>query len=220
MRLMPLLHSLAGAVLFFVSMYALAYLRGGLLTEYWGVRLGAGREDVRYIHGSPPFVLGPWFAVCPGQAVYSTGPAPTPDELPLPAGKRDGDFDDWAYGDTRNFRHQVIRFESGRVATIECYAHIDDPRPCPSIEGIRTGDTEAKVRMALGQPTIEHVSNCVKTMWFEGRHLTVKLEQGRVYGVALGELVDPDHEFRPVRREKPLGARLIAYLGRVAAQSS
>ena len=157
---------------------------------FLAVELGMTREVVRYQLGSPPYLLDV-YGTCAngGQAVFTT--IADPENTPLPRGRSDLDFDDWTYGDTDNRHSQEIHFEHGVVVGIGCFDFLGQARTCPTVHGVRTGDSEEQVRRQLGAARHETVDSGVKFMRYPQYGISLRLEKGRVYGVIVGRLSSP-----------------------------
>jgi hypothetical protein len=115
-------------------------------TEYADIRLGMGPDEVLYINGSPPAVYGE--AEKEGKW---RGFQPIIETKNLEKGKLVQDYRVWSYEQSSNRIDVTFNPEKTAVVAIACYS-IDRQRRCPSIVGVKDGDSELEVVRKLGTP--------------------------------------------------------------------
>jgi hypothetical protein len=132
-------------------------------TEYAGIRLGMGPDEVLYINGSPPAVYGE--AEKEGKW---RGFQPIIETKNLENGKLVQDYRVWSYEQSSNHIDVTFNPEKTAVVAIACYS-IDRQGRCPSIGGVKDGDSELEVIRKLGTPgtsRIERGRDNMTTMEF------------------------------------------------------
>jgi hypothetical protein len=115
-------------------------------TEYAGIRLGMGPDAVLDINGSPPAVYGE--AEKEGKW---RGFQPIIETKNLEKGKLVQDYREWSYEQSSNRIDVTFNPEKTAVVAIDCYSN-DRQRRCPSIGGVKDGDSEQEVIQKLGTP--------------------------------------------------------------------
>jgi hypothetical protein len=116
-------------------------------TEYAGIRLGMAPEEVLYINGSPPAVYGE--AEKEGKW---RGFQPIIETKNLEKGKLIQDYRVWSYEQSSKHIDVTFNLEKTAVVAIGCYS-IDRQGRCPSIGGVKDGDSEQEVIRKLGTPS-------------------------------------------------------------------
>jgi hypothetical protein len=99
-----------------------------LQTEYAGLRLGIGPDEVIYIKGYPPVVLGE----VDGEGLWAGQPVINTKDLEN--GKRAQDYRDWEYENGQSRIDITFNPDKTAVVAISCYSN-DRLRRCPSIAG-------------------------------------------------------------------------------------
>jgi hypothetical protein len=115
-------------------------------TEYAGIRLGMGPDEVLSVNGSPPAVYGE--AEKEGKW---RGFQPIIETRNLEKGKVVQDYRVWSYEQSSNHIDVTFNPEKTAVVAIACYS-IDRQGRCPSIGGVKDGDSELEVVRKLGTP--------------------------------------------------------------------
>jgi hypothetical protein len=150
-------------------------------TELGRVRIGMTQNEVKYVKGYPPYVLGPKddSSNFPGHPVIETGK--------LPAGKNVDDYEDWSYAEYGGSRIDV-RFDPTRtgVIVVQCYSH-DMLQRCPSIAGVSDGDPELQVIRIFGQPDSSNIDDGTKSMYFKKIGVFFKLAKQTVYLIGIND---------------------------------
>jgi hypothetical protein len=127
-------------------------------TEYAGIRLGMGPDEVLYINGSPPAVYGE--AEKEGKW---RGFQPIIETKNLEKGKLVQDYQVWSYEQSSNRIDVTFNPEKTAVVAIDCYS-IDRQRRCPSIGGVKDGDSELEVIRKLGTPGTSRIERGLDNM--------------------------------------------------------
>jgi hypothetical protein len=149
-------------------------------TEYAGLRLGISPDEVMYIKGYPPEVLGAaakedeW----PGQPVIDT--------KNLETGQRIQDYKDWAYEDSFNRIDVTFNAEKTGVVKIGCYSN-DRHRRCPPIFGVADGDSEQDVILKLGPPGTSQITGVTKVISYPNVGIELWLSKERVYMLGIND---------------------------------
>jgi hypothetical protein len=130
-------------------------------TEYAGLRLGISPDEVLYIKGYPPEVLGA--ALKAEEDGVWAGLQPLIMTDSLKKGERVEDYKDWIYPD--GFNHIDIAFNGEKTAlvSIKCYSP-DSRRRCPPISGVAIGDSEQNVVRKLGPPGTSRIDGITKVI--------------------------------------------------------
>jgi hypothetical protein len=153
-------------------------------TAYAGLRLGMGQDEVMYIKGYPPSVLGkapkapeakgPWDR-------YGWWDDPVVVETKtLGDGQRVQDYRDWSY----QYRHSRIDVtfnpEHTAVIAIQCYSH-DSLGHCPSIAGASDGNSEQEVIRKLGPPDTSRIDGVAKSLDSRTHGIPLWLTKEQIY---------------------------------------
>ena len=153
-------------------------------TAYAGLRLGMTQDEVMYVKGYPPFVLGEELTD-PQWKGFMT----VVDTKNLEKGKRAIDYRDWSY---EEYEHNInVAFNPARTAVtvIQCYSK-DKVYRCPELGGVRDGDSEKEVLRKLGNPTSSKIDGVTKEMSYRDFNIEIWLTKEEVYMLALR---DPSH---------------------------
>jgi hypothetical protein len=176
-----------------LTLYAWLENQPGPQTEYYGIALGASRDEVTYRLGMPTGVYAP-----------TEGDCADPTQKPwcqwqevialsdLPAGKRIHDYAEWFF----EVKPRVtVRFDGdGRVNGIECYWSEETYGVldrCEDVLGLGTRATEETVISRLGEPQHAELDGFVKTMDYPQFNVQLLLTKGQVYMLVV-------KDFRPV----------------------
>jgi hypothetical protein len=150
-------------------------------TQYAALGLGISPDEVLYRKGPPNEVYGEWTGPnegWPGRMVTST--------QDIKDGKSFRDFGAWAY--ETNASRIDIEFSPTKTAVVEiaCYSK-NKAGSCPSIGGIKDGDSEEVVLSTLGQPNISRLDGPTKTLIYKSSGVSLWLEKQQVYMIAISE---------------------------------
>jgi hypothetical protein len=98
----------------------------------------------------------------------------------LEEGKRVQDYREWSY-ETSEIRIDIT-FNEARDAAIavQCYSN-DRAGRCPSITGVRDGDSEKEVIRKLGNPDTCHIGGVTKNMDYRNLGIRLTLTKEGVY---------------------------------------
>jgi hypothetical protein len=147
--------------------------------EYAGLRLGMTQEEVQYIKGHPPTVLGE----AEGEGEWK-GFKPNIATTNLEKGKRVEDYQEWSY----DVNADRIDLDFGPAKTglvvIECYSS-DRLKRCPAIAGITDGNTEQEVIKKFGRPDTAYIEGVAKFLYYKniGVHFWLAKEQVYMIGI-------------------------------------
>jgi hypothetical protein len=156
-------------------------------TEYAGLRLGMSPDEVMYIKGYPPQVLGE-----PDKDGEWKGDRPVIATNQLQKGKRVEDYDIWSYENDQSRIDVIFNPEKTTVIAIECYSN-DRLRRCPSVAGVSDGDSEQQVIRKLGPPDASYIMGITKSLNYRTLGLILKLTKEQVYWLAIH---DPKYAWR------------------------
>jgi hypothetical protein len=162
------------------------------LTSYWDLSPGTQADEVFYLLGVPPEVVGDFEQAGEQhfRAVYFTDPKKDPVNA-IPAGKKAKDFSLWAYPAIESEPEGpsvTVEFDrpGGAVKEIACVALRVRTQPaCPALLGVAVGSAEGDVIELLGAPTSSELSGVVKHLRYDDLGVRFTLEKGRVYILAL-----------------------------------
>jgi hypothetical protein len=149
-------------------------LKFGRQTEYAGLRLGMSQDEVMYVKGYPPFVLGEEL-----KEPEWKGFLKVIDTKNLDKGKSVQDYSDWSYVIAEGNINVAFGI-SGGVAAIQCYSK-DKLFRCPSLAGIKDGDRETETVHALGNPSEAKFSGITKSLTYNDLGIQLTLEKEAVY---------------------------------------
>jgi hypothetical protein len=150
-------------------------------TEYEGLRLGIGPDEVIYIKGFPPTVYGE----VETEGDYK-GFQPTFETEKLEKGKNVRDYRAWAYNGDHSRIDVTFNKEKTAVIVIQCYSS-DKLSRCPPILGVRDGDSEKVVVQRLGEPAISRIEGAVKYMNYPSLGINFHLEKEQVYFMGIND---------------------------------
>jgi hypothetical protein len=147
-------------------------------TEYAGLRLGIGPDEVIYIKGYPPEVLGP-----PDKGYEWAGQTVIYTEN-LEKGERVEDYKNWSYDDS--FKRIEVTFNTEKTAVVDilCYSS-DSQRRCPPIFGVADGDSEQDVIRKLGPPGTSRIEGVTKHISYPAVGIDLWLGKERVYMLSI-----------------------------------
>jgi hypothetical protein len=159
-----------GAVYFWSELPAPVRLQIG----YAGLSRGMTPDEVMYVKGYPPTVLGKEV-----EDSMWKGSFQVIETKNLEKGKTVKDYLNWSYGD--NQENINVEFDDRqKVAVIQCYSAEKSGR-CPPIEGITDGATEEEVVHKLSLPSASRFEGVTKSIQYSGRGIRLILEKERVY---------------------------------------
>jgi hypothetical protein len=171
---------LAGAVIGGVYFWSRLPAITSPQTEYAGIRLGVGPDEVLYIKGYPEEVLGEMIGgEWPGFKLVIV----TKD---LEKGKDVHDYQDWIYEGSLNRIEVTLNAEKTAVAVINCYSN-DSQRRCPSILGVTDGDSEQEVIRKLGAPGTSQITGVTKFISYPNAGIHLWLTKERVYLLGIND---------------------------------
>lgn len=151
-------------------------------TEYASVRIGMSPDEVKYVKGYPPQVLGP---------VETEGDwmefKPVIETKNIEKGKRVEDYEEWSY--QGNKYYIVVQYDSQKatVIAVECYSE-DKLNRCPAIAGVADGDSEQEVIGKFGQPDSFKISGVTKSLYYSQIGIFFNLTQERVYMLGINDI--------------------------------
>jgi len=161
------------------------------LTSYYGIKLGASKNEVGYALGYPAEVQEPFrpdparggMQVSNSLKLTKAGDVEgTPSSLP--GGSALKKYDEWHYkfGPDR----VTVRFDptDGTAMSVICTKEGGLwGSKCRRILGVSNGSSEADVLNALGTPEDQKLTLIWKTMAYPSLGLTLLLTKGRVYSI-------------------------------------
>lgn len=170
-----------GAVLLGVLVGGGAYLYHRLPTPvstqtvYAGLRLGMSQDEVLYLRGYPPSVLG--------EAVSDPkwkGFHVVLETNKLPEGKTAADYRYWSYRDNYRTIEIVFNDERNAVVAVQCYSD-DKLGRCPAIAGVQDGEYETNVLRKLGDKPTSKLNGTTKTLTYPDLGIRLWLAREQVY---------------------------------------
>jgi hypothetical protein len=150
-------------------------------TEYEGLRLGIGPDEVIYIKGWPPVVYGDlqtegdW-----------NGSQPVIETDKLEKGKTVRDYGQWAYEGNHSRVDITFNPEKTAIIAVQCCSHDKLSRRSP-ILGVRDGDTEKTVIEKLGAPAISRIEQITKYMSYPNLGVNLFLVKEQVYMIGIND---------------------------------
>jgi hypothetical protein len=150
-------------------------------TEYAGLRLGIGPDEVIYIKGFPPTVLGE--VKTEGDWI---GSEPVIDTSKLEKGKNVQDYREWQYEGYNSRVDITFNLEKTAVVVIQCYSN-DRLSRCPPILGISDGDSEKTVVDKLGVPAISRIEGVAKYISYPNLGISLFLTKEQVYMLGIND---------------------------------
>jgi len=161
------------------------------LKKYGGIDITDTKADVMYRLGYPIAVVGVAPKLADGSggapAIYVTIKNADPKDS-LPPGKRIEDFDEWTYQvgkdtDLETTMHVEFDPASSKVDSIYCIdlREGDTYRLCPSLAGVKDGDSEDQVKDKLGKFTRSRHDGLLKTVRYDDLGVEFVLRRERVY---------------------------------------
>jgi hypothetical protein len=127
-------------------------------TEYADIRLGMAPDEVLSVNGSPPAVYGE--AEKEGKW---RGFQPIIETKNLEEGKVIQDYRVWSYEQRSNHIDVTFNAEKTAVVAIVCYS-TDRQGRCPSIGGVKDGDSKPEVVRKLGTPGTSRTQQGLRNM--------------------------------------------------------
>jgi hypothetical protein len=163
-------------------------------TSYYGVALSDGKSEVQYKLSVPPRVvakpeMNPNDEWSRFPSVYDVDGDPATDKSALPRGQNFSSFDTWSYAVPSDpGGHLDVAFdpETKKVREVACYSSTVQPGSCNSAAGINIGDSEDRVRSALGQPSSENLSGVAKALTYDKLNIRLYLTKQKVYMINVG----------------------------------
>jgi len=157
-------------------------VRLGRQTHYAGLTLGMAPQEVMYIKGYPPLVIGDesaesgwkgWFKVI--------------KTAELETGKKVTDYKHWSY---EQYKYTInVAFNEERTAVIGIHCHSEDKiARCPSIGSVSDGTSEQEALRKLGGPAEQRIEGVSKLFRFPDLGVKLSLTQEQVYAL---EVYDP-----------------------------
>jgi hypothetical protein len=148
--------------------------------EYAGLRLGIGPDEVMYIKGYPPMVLGE----VDGEGLWAGQPVISTKDLEN--GKRAQDYRDWQYEYSTSRLDITFNPEKTAVVAISCYSS-DRLKRCPSIVGLSDGDSEQAVIRKLGAPGTARIEGVAKFISYPELAVQLWLSKEQVYMIGVND---------------------------------
>lgn len=158
------------------------------LSAVRGIHIGDSHDEVKYLLGFPPIVIGPEDPKLKGfNLVYIVSGADT-DVNKMPAATKVEDYSEWVYAEPRRNVRLTVEFnKSGFVESLTLdsnYSNDENPYGWGSIAGLHSGDSEDKV-LRLGPPSQQNLDGVIKTIEYRDIGIVVTLAKGRAYMVTL-----------------------------------
>jgi hypothetical protein len=154
-------------------------------TQYAGLKLGISPQEVMYIKGYPPVVLGQENADPEWKGFFTI--IKTSE---LEKGKKVTDYKNWSYD---HYKHNInVEFNNERTAVIriQCYSE-DKIARCPSIGSVWDGTSEQEALRKLGGPAEQRIDGVSKSVRFPNLGVRLTLTQEQVY---ILEVYDPQSD--------------------------
>lgn len=160
------------------------------LTSYYGIKLGAAKQEVGYALGYPSSVQGELrpdpvqkdWQVADELKVNKNGDVEGTSPVSL-GGSAMEKYDEWHYHIPPD--RLTVEFDKAKqtVTTVYCYRWDENSRPtkCPPLLGVLVGSSEGDVVKALGHPARQSIDKIFKKMSYPQFGLEVMLTEGRVY---------------------------------------
>jgi hypothetical protein len=174
--------------------------RPRIQSSYYGVSLGASKQEVIYVLGYPDFVRenpdnSPWKCcketTAPSQHLNEPW---TVDSIlaplnKLPAGSALDDYDEWNYNPEKGkfAPYITVQFHNGNAETITCDAGAENDY-CTDVLGITPGTTEADVKARLGKPESAEISGVTKKMVYYRYRAVFNLTKRKVYMLGISSV--------------------------------
>jgi hypothetical protein len=144
-------------------------------TEYARLRLGMNQDEVMYIKGYPPSVLGEEVGDPAWKGFF--GVIETKN---LEKGKRVTDYRDWSYNEYESNINVAFNDEKTAVVAIQCFSK-DKLSRCPAIAGLSDGNTEKQAIRRLGPPSDSQFQGVTKWIAYHEQGIKLTLEKEQVY---------------------------------------
>ena len=168
-------------------------MRPKRVTSFESISLGMSMHEVKYILGRPRDVLYENIEKgggAKGRAVYLTATAEEIAQSPYGV----GDFLYWMYD--LDGKRIDVKYDEGtrKVRSIGCYVEsssVDSSstirKGTCAINNIEALDAEQTIIKQLGKPSLEEVSDYVKTMQYTDLNMKIYLEKMRTYYIVVEE---------------------------------
>lgn len=146
-------------------------------TEYVGLHLGMSPDEVMYVKGYPPIVLGKPVRVDEWTGFFLE----VIETKKLEKGKTVNDFQYWVYDSII-----TVEFDNAKKAIVKISCNSSNKlNRCPALAGVIDGDSEKEAIRKLGNPDRAEIMGLAKYLYYRKFGIELILTKEQVYHLSI-----------------------------------